>query len=365
MSFSSFLVKSVIFQDSTGLIVDAVGYNQIVVKFYQSLGRRVTQRDIADQVGVSHVTVSQVLHQQNGSRVSQETRDEILRAAREMGYQARGMTTHTVAMLVKPSSLSIDVTTSILVDADEVLRQHGFRMSVSMMDLDHLEDTAELFGPKKVDGVIFTEWSPGIAKICKSLSVPRLLLADATETSEDINQVGMDTVKTSRRMTARLIAQGHKHLCVVTGVAGVGYHERLKNGVRMAFADAGLPEKNISVLHTTQEYEVEDELISLLRNRRPPTAIITGSPSGANFTLNRLQANGFKVPGDVSLVSIIDNFKLGLLKPSVTSTNAAGSETVKCAVETLVESIRNPRAQTMRKLIAGEIIERDSVRAVA
>ena len=48
-------------------------------------GERVTLRDIARRAGVSHMTVSRALR--NEGSISAERRAEIMRIAREMGYE--------------------------------------------------------------------------------------------------------------------------------------------------------------------------------------------------------------------------------------------------------------------------------------
>jgi LacI family transcriptional regulator len=173
----------------------------------------------------------------------------------------------------------------------------------------------------------------------------------------------MDTVATARSVTERLLREGHERFCILTGPIKIGNHERLMRGVMQAMSAAGQPLDNVSVIQNEEErkVEVEDALLPLLKGRKPSTAVITGSPGGAMVILNRLQRNGYRVPDDVSVVSLIDSPRLEALRPAVTATTATGRKEVRLAVEHLLEQIKRPHIAPQRVLLPGEIIERDSI----
>ena len=326
----------------------------------EKIGGRVTQRNIADAVGVSHTAVSHVLHRPHQARISSDTQREILHMARQLGYEPRRSTTHTITIVVQPEGLWTDVTINILAAADEFLREKGYRMSVSTLSADNISTAAQLFNQKTVDGVIFTEWYGAKSKCLSSLRVPWLLLADATDVDKKFDQVALDTVVTAQRMTEYLLARGHKRICLAIGEAGIGYHERLKRGVMAALTAANLPASQLIVIHDVKSNSAERALVSLLEEKTP-IAIIAGSPGHTTLVLNRLQYHGFRVPEDVSLVSIIDNPRLVLLRPAITASTAVGTKTVQKAVMHLINKIEDPQAAPQQILISGEIIERESV----
>ena len=57
------------------------------------LGSRVTMTDIAKAAGCSQAAVSFVLNNTPGMRLSQQTRDRVIEAARQLGYVAPVFTT--------------------------------------------------------------------------------------------------------------------------------------------------------------------------------------------------------------------------------------------------------------------------------
>lgn len=332
-----------------------------MAKFSQNSQKRVTQQDIADAVGVSHVTVSHVLHRSQRSRVSSEMQQQILRVAQEMGYQPRGLTTHTIGLVVEPQSIWWEPTASVISFADEILREHGFRATVTTLGVENFAQASKLFDQKKVDGVIFTEWQTGAAKYLKSLTVPWVLIADADEDAEQVDQVGMDTVETARRAAAHLIARGHRSFCVLTGLQGIGNHERMKQGIFDALEASGLPRDCAAIIHHDDERELEPELLALMRGENPPTAIIVSNPGGAIVVLNRFQQNGYRVPQDISIISLVDGPRLQSLKPKISATTALGREHIQQAINRLIIKITQPETIPHRVLLPGEIIERNSV----
>jgi LacI family transcriptional regulator len=290
---------------------------------------------------------------------------KIRRVAAEMGYTPRAITTHTVAVVVDAFALWSDVTANFLVSADAALRQHGYHMAVSTLGVANMKDAPKLFTSKSVDGVLFTEWCPQAARHYKALTVPWLLLADADEPELEghVHQVGVDTAGTAKQLTNHLINLGHQHFCVLTGAITVGNHHRVMQGVLQALGAAGLPLDNASVITNNDStgIELEDSLLPLLEGAQPPTAIIAGSPGGALVALNRLQRNGYRVPEDVSVVSVIDGLRLTALRPAITATTATRNEQVPLAVERLIKLIKQPNLAPERLFLQGEIIERDSV----
>jgi LacI family transcriptional regulator len=322
---------------------------------------RVTQRDIADAVGVSHVTVSHVLHNSQRARVNEETRREILQMARAMSYEPRSITTHNICIVLPPESLWADVTTNVLAAADAILRDNGYRMTVSTLDESTIATAPKLFNQKTVDGMIFTEWHGDKSRVLHSLKIPWLLLADVPDLDSRVDQIAFDTVNTTRKVAEYLYQKGHKHICVVTGTAGIGMHDRIIRGAYNAAASQGLPDSNVKVIHDEDGSELESLLLEQLKSSPAPTAILTGGPGSAVVTLNRLQRNGYRVPEDVSLISLVDSQRLPALRPCISSTTAIGKETVEMAVKRLLERIKNPAIEPERRFIQGEIIERDSV----
>ena len=107
-------------------------------------GRRVTSREVAERAGVSRATVSFVLNGVRTDRVSEDTRQRVLRAARELGYvpdsAARTLVsgrTGTIGLLVNHAQhLRVDAfINQALHCLTEVCSDHGYRLLIETSDL--------------------------------------------------------------------------------------------------------------------------------------------------------------------------------------------------------------------------------------
>jgi LacI family transcriptional regulator len=333
------------------------------------MSRQVTHQQIADKLGISRSVVTLALHRTHGARVSTQTRNDVLQAAQELGYRPRNLTTHTIAFLVDAKDLWWGQTTSLLVHAESTLRRHGFRMSIVMVQEDDLAAGKALVTPKDADGAIFTEWHHGNVRNLVAPEVPWVLIADEVDSlGEDVDQVAMDTVRTTARLTEYLCAHGHKRICLLTGNLRVGFHERMQRGVYRGLGQAGLPPDNAVIIANdetaSESLDIERLLIHPINRKTAPTAVIAGGPSGAVIVVNQLQRAGLRVPEEISVVSVVDRPLLAALQPAITSTTAAGHSDATAAARRLVERIKNPGMAAQRTLIPGEIIERDSVAGV-
>ena len=330
----------------------------------------VTHQAIAEKLGISRAAVTLALHRTHRARINPETRKEILRVARQMGYEPRNITTHTIALVVHSDGLWSDATTSVLMAANELLRAGGYRMSITTLDADSIGEAKNLFHQKAVDGVIFTEWYGKASHCLLSLPVPWVLLADADDVDEGVDQIAADTVETARRLTEYLISKGHERIFIAAGCSDIGFHQRFERGVRDAFENARLPASDavtdaVAIDKTAgPPRDVEDLLLPLLKGRRPVTAVIAVSPGGALAILNRLQYRGFRVPQDVSIVSLLDSPRLRAFRPAMTTTTMLSPQTVELAARRLIQKITEPETIPARILVPGEVVERDSVVSV-
>ena len=321
---------------------------------------RITQQQIAEIVGVSNVTVSNVLHRGRNSRISLEKQREIQRVAREMGYRPRGLNTRTIGFVIASGELHLDVTENEIVYAHETLKARGYRMLFVMIDDANPESLREVLNQKTVDGVLFTCWCGGKIQHLLPDDVPYVLLSEERG-SPDIDQVSTDTETMALETTRRLLAMGHKRLCLVTGSPGIGYHERLKRGVAAGLRESGLPPAAASIIEVAHNDEIGTQLIELLNSPTPATAIMAASAGKAMVALNRLQWAGVSVPDQVSLVSFGDSYRLTPLKPAISALTVLDRDMMEQGVERLMQRIKNPLLEPRQIFLSAHYIERDSV----
>src|SRR5262245_47036129 len=112
--------------------------------------QRVTSKQVAQQAGVSQTTVSFVLNGVENSSISPETRQRVLKAAKELNYVpdmaaralARGRSNNIALVLGQPhQQIFIDeFIPKILTGLRQVTQQHGFRILVELIEDDTPSD---------------------------------------------------------------------------------------------------------------------------------------------------------------------------------------------------------------------------------
>ena len=180
---------------------------------------RITQRDIADALGVSVVTVSNALSGKKG--VSEELRGEIIRKAEELGmnaekYGARSMDHFTIGIYV--SGWYISVGTSFYWEmyqktAYAASRRRCFTM-LEISDKFHEEPLPRLLQDGgKIDGLIIIGKirEDSLQKIMETAEIP-IVLMDFNDPSFGCDAVLSENYYGMYRATQCLAAAGHREI---------------------------------------------------------------------------------------------------------------------------------------------------------
>lgn len=171
--------------------------------------------DIARELGVSHATVSRALSGRCPNLISEATRERVLRAADEMGYQpnrmARALATgESKIIAVSLPQLSAPFYSGIMQELQQCLSESGFDMipvrNESAVDLRGLA----------VDGAIRIGAVEGRADVLNAfidMRVPLVLISSMWVENGDY--VGVDLYPASRRAVEHLIETGRKRIAFV------------------------------------------------------------------------------------------------------------------------------------------------------
>lgn len=321
----------------------------------------VTHQEIADIAGVSRVAVSQVLHKSRRSRISPEKQREIERIARRMGYKPRNLTTHTVGYVVPSHAFSLSGENQFLRRVDQALRDAGYRLLLTSIDDDDLTTLTDILTPKTVDAVIYTRWFGGKIVNLLPAEIPWVITSDDDAVPSNFDQIVMDTAETARRIVHHLAGFGHRRICVISAPGEGGVTSHVKKGADLALREAGLPAEGLSSIEVGSDREIGGQLLPLLKKRNAPTAYLPASAEKALTLLHILAGAGLSVPGDVSVVSLLDSYMFEPLHPPVTSTTAMAASLAQSVVGRLLEKLSDESSAARRVAVPGEIIVRESV----
>ncbi|MGW2523459.1 LacI family DNA-binding transcriptional regulator [Streptomyces sp. NPDC001617] len=279
--------------------------------------RAATLTEVARRAGVSLTTASKAINGQ--ARVSTETRDRVLKAARELSYTpnriARGLTTGrsgTVGLVVV-DSLAQRFALPILLGAEEALSEIDLSMIISDArgDGTRLRQIVDRFRQRKVDGVLVVGDNNALTPRIGRLDPPVAYVYGETG-GNDVVHVP-DDLSGARAVTDHVLGLDRRRMAVITGPrSGRAVVERVK-GVHEVVRAHGV-ELAHSVVHTQWSQRSGRAAAEDLLLRVPDVdAIVCGSDQLAAGVAEAVRASGRRVPHDVAITGY-DNWPVFALE---------------------------------------------------
>ncbi|BCJ29534.1 LacI family DNA-binding transcriptional regulator [Actinocatenispora sera] len=308
----------------------------------EKTGRAPTQRDVAAAAGVSTATVSYILsgRRDRVTPVTPETRDRVLRAVEQLGYRLdhsarslRRRRTELVCVVYRmPDSPWVE-------RLAEQVQAIGARSGYSMIALPL--PSSPPAGPEQVP-------QPSALRVLRERYVDGAIVANGTLIEPDelrrlaagglslvvfhdaLPPAGFDVVDLAQRaaltdLVAHLLDRGHTRIGYLAHdvelAAPDDEVQSLKyRTVAAALAAAGAPlDPRLVVPGADVRERAYVETQRLLRNERPPTALISSSDRGAIDAIWAARDLGASVPGDLAIAGIGNGTEGSAIRPALTT----------------------------------------------
>lgn len=321
---------------------------------------RVTHQQIADRLGVSRTLVTGALHGTGRFAISEQTRREIERTAREMGYQPRNVTTHAVGLVMATGLLASHIDVAFLITLERSLRERGYRLVLINPDLPAGQEAAEVINSKILDGLLLTQWAGGRFTPLLSPQMPCVVLSEEDDVPPAVEQIGADLQTSVKVVLHHLRAHGHERVAMFIGGTAKPFFARLKAAARRAARELEWAETDFTIDESVPEF-TGPRFLELLRGPAAPTAVILSDGEHTISTYCALLGAGYRVPGDVSVISLFDTREYRHLAPHLTATTVGGAAMAERGVQRLLQMIDMPETIPGKTFLAGELIERASV----
>lgn len=330
---------------------------------------RVTLREVAEQAGVSMMTVSNVMNG-NRARVSPGTIEKVQRIADELGYvpsaSARSLATKAsrlVGLLVPAAdedSLMISPHTMAIVGLIErELRKYGYHLL--LRGVAHPDEVAEALRSWSLDGAILLGFlDEEVGKLTKkTIGAVHVVAIDSYSANRLTTGTRSDDFAGARLAAQHLLDLGHRRILFAgPAFSGVGVvHERFE-GFSQAFTDAGIARPPlIETVNTT--YEEGRELGLTLRDQ-DVTAVFATADILAVGIVHGLTEAGARVPEDVSVVGFDDLDLCNYVTPKLTTVAQDIARKASTAVSILLGSIERGERPKKPMTIDVSLVERES-----
>lgn len=327
------------------------------------MSRRPTLADVAERVGVSAKTVSNVML--GRPHVSAATRTAVLSAAAEIGYEAnlagRGLAsgrTGRIAVVVPNlyQPYFADMAERLIV----ALEREGLVTTLRLAGDDRDTEIAAVTDARDVDGII----------VCPHFLTAELLAGHVLshpvvqvggEPSDAYDCVIMGEYEGMYAVVEHVLSTGRRRPAVV-------WNSPNPSGGRFeaclaALADSGVAlDRGLLAVGSDWDRRASgyEAMIGLLRSGRPFDAVICVNDAIAVGVLRALRSNGLSVPGDVAISGFDNTDESEFTLPSLTSVSPHQEEMVAAAVSMLLSRLDGD-SQPFRLVRTGaHVVIRDS-----
>lgn len=342
--------------------------------FSQSSRTRITITDIARKSDVSAATVSLVLRDKPG--VSEETRQRVLASARQLGYQltnpkssiATNTTINSIGLVVKTwlddAPLTNHFYASVLIGIEMYCRQKRVNLFYAHVLVDEENNPLEpprLLTEQPADGLLLVGlWlhSPMI-ELLAAQQKP-MVLVDAYADKDIYDAVITDNDTGAYLATRHLIEYGHRHIAIVGSLpqSYPSIQERRRGYLRALTEEQFEPHFVDCHLETDL---ATPAMLNYLCKHPEITAIFGCNDEIAINLMTKLQAEGWRVPEDISIIGF-DNIMLAQhVSPALTTVRVDKMGMGRQAASLLVNRIHYPQSALINSIVRPELIKRESV----
>jgi len=341
--------------------------------------KQATLSDIAESVGVTPMTVSRVVNE-NGY-VSDETREKVLEAAKNMNYRRNGLArnlkrqfTETVGLVL--GDISNPYSTELARAVRESLIHRGFNLFICISEHSAKEDIVAFksLADHSVDGIIVaTRSNEGGDKYLRGIvenNIPVVVIGRDFQHA-DVDFVSPDNFRGGFEATRHLIDLGHERIAFIGANLKAGSSlKRLQGYVKaLEHHDIEIDERLITGRnedvsevpgYSTEEIGFEG-MKRLLSLPNPPTAVFARNDFTAIGAMSAIKEAGLRIPEDIAIVGFDDISLAVRTSPPLTTVRQPMRLEGQLAAEMLLERIEGKEKLARRERILNcELIVRES-----
>lgn len=334
--------------------------------------KKVTLRDVADLANVALGTASQVLNEKG--KVLPETRERVIRVAKELGYDQRFPVSLSDQMrrigVVKHNSYDrpgLDpFYFPVISGIERECREQNVAMIYTTIEVDKFNRAVRLganIAPGHFDGmlVVGAFMNRDMVRRINAAECPVVLVDGYAETNR-WDRVLMNNVDGAARAVTHLVEKGHRHIGLI------GSSERCypsimerREGYFRALQGHGIA--NYYVIDGLLNRDAAHEATLELLCRYPQiTAIFVVNDNAAIGVMNAGRELGRSVPDMLSVIGFDDISFAQDMVPPLTTMHVDKMEMGKLALRQLIYRIQHKEAPLQTILVHTSLVQRKSVK---
>ncbi|MHC5373229.1 LacI family DNA-binding transcriptional regulator [Enterococcus sp. LJL120] len=329
-------------------------------------------RDVAKRAQVSPATVSRLLNEDQTLSVTEETRQRVLAAVKELDYQVKKKIKRNASIcIITPVSEEEEIDDPYFRAIRLGLTQEARQMKIAANRIFRLNEDKPLpeidaFGAVIVMGHLAKEL---LAKLYQHN--PNIIVVDDPLAEEKYDMVYVDIAKATENHLDRLYDKGHRNIAFIGGLRNsmqenhkfkISDDDIRAQTYRDWMVTRGLSENIQTYLAgwgPLDGMRLAEQLIEDHQDKLP-TAILVASDPLAVGVYRALAKNDITIPDDIAVVSF-DNVEVSeFMTPPLSTADLKTSEMGKAAIRLASEKIQEVRGYPIGLVIPAEIIVRES-----
>lgn len=331
--------------------------------------KRISQRDIAKQLGINVSTVSRALRGLDG--VSPELRQQIEQLAEEGGYKPnpfaislRYDTTRTIGIVVP--DIAYNHNAQIVKSIEAEARKAGY-MSIISDSNDNYENEVncvELLANMHVEGIIvcLSQETADFKHLLqlKRVKMPVVLFDRAADIG--ISSVMINDAASARQATTSLIDEGARRIAFLGGPNQSQQTADRKHGYLEALRERHIPiSKELVKCHRISFNSGLTDTLELLNLPEPPDAILASHGLLAISALQAITSYGLRIPEDVALIGYMSDWVSEMSHPRISFVKQNLKE-IGCKAFRLLQDQMNGDDSVQHIVVNAHLETRDSTR---
>lgn len=325
----------------------------------------VTSVDVARLAKVSQSAVSRAFSP--GASVSEETRERVFAAARELGYRpnvlARAVISgrsRLIAILV--AYLDNHFYPLVLELLSRALQARGYQVLLFMTETGRQDEVVQKMLQYQVEGIVMASatLSSSLARECAKTGTP-VLLFNRYVPSLPVSSVTSDNIEGGRLLAHLLAGGGHRRIAFIAGQEDSSTSRDREAGFYKGLGECGMTASHRGVGAYTAAGAVAAAR-RMLDGPGPPDAIFVANDHMAFPVMDEVRRRGLRIPEDLSIVGYDDVPEAGWGGYALTTVSQPAAAMVDAAVTILLEQVESSDVQRRAAVLPCRLVVRGSAR---
>lgn len=333
----------------------------------------VTIKDMAEKLGVSTTTVSNVIHGKT-SQVSPQTVERVQKMLEEFDYvpniNARNLAqsqTKIICVAIKarkdkyPNILGDPFYSALVGAIEEETRKQGYFLMLYVSN--DITEIIKYVSSWNADGLILIGMlHDDYVRVRSKMKKPMVLIDSyLPEVVKRYVNIGLDDADGTYQMTHYLLENGHQKVAFLAdNMEGVDYIRYI--GFEKAMKEHGIEPQEDDLIIIRPGDQKDYSLREILEQSRNYTAYVCCSDYYAVMIMNYLMDNGVRVPEDISITGFDDNDFARVVRPALTTVSQNTEEKGRTAVQYLIKLISGEEVTERDVCLPIHLVIRDSVK---